>query len=357
MVVYSYGNVTDNVFGKGVIHMRATSIKEIAKLAGVGTSTVSRVINNKPDVNPETKKMVLEVIKQNHFEPNANARNLKQINTKTICVVVKGTSNPFFARIVEIIQREIEANKYTPLVRYIDESKDEFKSGRRLLNEKKAVGMIFLGGSGVKLEYLTDNPHVPMVFATTKASEFNFPNVSSVGIDDMESAKKAMDYLFDCGHKDIAIIGGKRQYRDLVAFRYDGVLKSFKDHNLIFDEAMYVESKFSMSDAYTAVSKLLTKKKFTALFAMSDIMAIGAAKAIIDAGMKVPDDISIIGFDGIDMAFFYNPTLATIRQPSDEIAIKSVELLMQSLNGETDKPRHIILESTVVEGRSVKKLT
>lgn len=337
--------------------MKATSIKEIAKLAGVGTSTVSRVINNKPDVNPETKKKVLEVIKANHFEPNANARNLKQINTKTICVVVKGTSNPFFARIVEIIQKEIEVNKLTPLVRYIDESKDEFKAGRRLLNEKKAIGMIFLGGSGIRLDYINENPDVPMVFATTKASDVDFPNVSSVGIDDMSSAKKAMNYLFECGHKQIAIIGGKRQYRDLVAFRYDGVVKSFEEHNIAFDESMYVESKFSMSDAYTTISKLLIKKKFTALFAMSDIMAIGAAKAIIDAGLKVPEDISIIGFDGIDMAFFYNPTLATIRQPSDEIAIKSVELLMQSLNGETDKPRHIILDSAIVEGRSVKKLT
>lgn len=355
MLFYSHGNVTGNVFGE-VVHMKVTSIKEIARLAGVGTSTVSRVINNKSDVNPETKQKVLDVIKKYHFEPNANARNLKQTNSKTVCIVVKGTFNPFFARIVELIQHEIESYNYTPLVRYIEESKDELKAGRRLLTEKKAVGIIFLGGSAITREYINENPDVPFVFATNAVRDMDFPNVSSVGIDDMAAAKMAVDHLFECGHRDIAVVGGKLQYRDLVAFRYDGVVQSFKDHELKFDETNYVECKFSMTDAYTVVSKLLAKKRFTALFAMSDIMAIGAAKAIFDAGLNVPNDISIIGFDGIDMAFFYNPTLATVRQPADEIAIKSVQLLMQNLN-EQEGEKHIKLDSVIVKGNSVKVIS
>lgn len=343
-------------FSRELIHMKITSITEIAELAGVGTSTVSRVINNRSDVSPQTKEKVMAVIKKYHFEPNDNARNLKQINSKTICVVVNGTFNPFFSRVIEIIQQKIEENKYTPLVRYIEEGKDEYNAAKRLMNEKKAAGIIFLGGNAVSRNYITENPEIPFVFATTSAKKVNYSNISSVCVDDFNSAKSAVDYLFDCGHTKIAVIGGKRQSIDLVAFRLQGVQKSFEEHGVHFDESLYMESRFSMTDAYTAVSKVINKREFTALFAMSDIMAIGAAKAICDAGLKVPDDISIIGFDGIEMSLFYNPTLATIRQPADEIAIKSVELLMQNINGINLDNKHIVLESSIVKGGSVKTI-
>lgn len=337
--------------------MKVTSIKEIAQLAGVGISTVSRVINNKSDVNPETKEKVLAVIKKYHFEPNANARNLKQINSKTVCIVVKGTFNLFFSRIIEIMQNRIEENELTPLVRYIDETDDEILVAKRLINEKKAIGIIFLGGGTVNGEEINENPNIPFVFATTSAENVDFNNISSVCVNDMLAAKNAVDYLFDHGHEKIAVIGGKRQKNDLVSLRYQGVLQSFKEHGTLFDESLYAESKFSLVDSYTVMSNFIEEKKFTAIFAMSDIMAIGAAKAIFDAGLRVPDDISIIGFDGIDMAYFYNPSLATIRQPSDEIATKSVELLIASIKKKKVADRHITLDFSIMAGNSVKQIS
>jgi LacI family transcriptional regulator len=338
--------------------MNDYTIKDIARIAGVGVTTVSRVINNYYGVSDETKMRVLEIIKQCNYTPNSNAKNLKQISSQIICIIVKGILNPFFSSMIIDLQKCVEDGGYIPLVSYIDEVEDEIRCAQQLIKEKKAVGIVFLGGSAVNREDELEKLNSPCTFLTSSARTCKVPGVSSISINDKLAAKSAVNYLLDLGHKDVLIIGGAIFQRDLMYDRYEGILEAFTDHGMIFDkENMYLQSKFSYVCAYEVMSKFLkTKKRFTAVFAMSDIMAIGTAKCIIDNGFKIPEDISIIGFDGIDEAKFYNPTLATIKQPYVDMAKKSVELLLKSIE-DNEFSEHLMLEGKLIKGNSVKLIS
>ncbi|MBP7175343.1 MAG: LacI family DNA-binding transcriptional regulator [Thermoclostridium sp.] len=334
--------------------MANPTIKEISKLAKVSVSTVSRVINNLPDVNKETRQKVLDVINELGYFPNANAKNLKQISSNIICIIVKGMHNQFFGQIIEKIQSEIIKTKYISLVHYIDENENEVDTAFRLISERKAVGVIFLGGSpSLKTDRL-EEMNVPCVFSTMSAEGLNLNNVSSVCIDDRDAAKTAVDYLFEMGHQRIAILGGQLLDRDSIYKRYMGALQSYREHGVEFDEALFIQSKFTYEDAYAAINNSLQfgNIKYSAIFAMSDVMAIGAAKAIFDNGLTVPGDISIIGFDGIEATKYYHPTLATVKQPSCEIAMTSVELLIQNIEYDMVS-QNIILGTELIKGHSI----
>lgn len=337
--------------------MSQPTIKEISKLANVSVSTVSRVINNMPDVNENTRQQVLSVIQEFGYVPNANAKNLKQISSNIICIIVKGMNNQFFGQIIERIQSEIMKTKYIPLLNFIDENDNEVDIAFRLIAEKKAVGVIFMGGSpSLKTDTLKEIS-VPCVFSTMSAEGLNLNNVSSVCIDDKKAAKKATDYLFEMGHKKIAVLGGQLLDRDSIYKRYIGALESYNEHGIEFNEELFIQSKFTFDSAYTAVNNSFKsgKSKYTAIFAMSDVMAIGAAKAIFDNGLSVPEDISVIGFDGIQATRYYNPTLATVKQPSDEIALKSVELLIQNIENNTAS-QNVVLGTELQKGNSINFL-
>lgn len=337
--------------------MSKLTIREIARLAEVSVSTVSRVINDMPDVNAKTRERVNSLIDEHGYVPNASARTLKQNQTNIICIVVKGIHNPFFAPIVENIQQEIAKTKYLPVVHYIDESSDEVSVASHLLIEKKAVGLIFLGGNPTSKARAVSKFKVPCVLSTMTQRSQELKNVSSVCVDDFKAAGSAVRYLTDRGHRSIAILGGRRMDRDLVWNRYNGAVKAMEEKGFSFDEENYIESKFSLEYSYRATREALASDahRFTAIFAMSDIMAIGAMKAIHDAGLNVPGDISVIGFDGIRIGQYFDPSLTTVRQPYEEIAVRSTKLLVDNIEGR-DTGRNIVLDTLIMEGDSVRSV-
>jgi LacI family transcriptional regulator len=331
------------------------TIKDIAKLAGVGVSTVSRALNNHPDINKKTKDKIMEIIEECNYSPNENAKHLKLSFTNNISIIVKGTANPFFENIVEQMQYDLGRKGYNAIVNYIDEHGDEIKTAMKLYNEKKLEGIIFLGGSSKKFNTELSKFHIPCVVSTVFIPDLPLDKTACVSVDDKAAAGKALDYLITYGHKNIAIIGGKRGYTN-TDLRYQGAVESFAKHGLAFDDEKYMVSKFSLESSYNAMAALLEKDRtITAVFAMSDTMAIGAAKAITDAGLSIPEDISIIGFDGIDIAHFYNPTLATIKQPAKEIAKISVKVLIENILGECENNK-VLLDTQLIKGNSVKRL-
>lgn len=342
------------LFISGGFVMTKPTIREVSRLSGVSVSTVSRVINGLPGVNSETKQRVWTVIERCGYTPNTNARHLKQISSNLVCIIVKGTQNLFFMPIVEAMQSELEKTRFTPLVHYIDESEDELKAAHRLILEKKAAGLIFLGGSPSKA--LGEIP-IPCVLSTTSGKGLGLPLVSSVCIDDRLAAKEAVNYLFSQGHRKIAVLGGILIDQDSIYERYLGAIESFTEHGLVFDPTGYIESKFTLQDAYTAVCQFLGEHKdCTAIFAVSDIMAIAAIRAIFDSGLRVPDDISVLGFDGILLGRFFCPSLTTVRQPEVDIAQESVRLLIQTIEDPPGQVKNLLLNTTLLEGESVKSL-
>lgn len=333
------------------------TIKDIAKASGYSISTVSRVLNNRRDVSPEAKKKIEEIVAAYHFVPNNNAKHLKQNASKTIAVMVKGTSNMLFANIVEEIQMMLEKTKYSAEVYYIDESENEVEQALILSRERKPLGFLFLGGNPSSFEKQFELLEVPGVLVTNRGDSLNFPNLSSISVDDVAGGKIAVDYLIENGHRRIGVLGGDINVSYTSNERHQGCLKSFEEHQMEFDHEKYYENcRFSFDSAYRAMIRLLEKAPdITAVFAMADVTAIGAIRALKDKGLRVPKDISVIGYDGIELAEYYNPKLTTIKQPAKVLATRGVEILFSFIELQAGSMHEIVAVDLMI-GESVQAI-
>ncbi|MEG1074954.1 MAG: LacI family DNA-binding transcriptional regulator [Ruthenibacterium sp.] len=332
------------------------TIKDIAKESGYAVSTVSRALNDHPDVSAEAKRKIKAIIAHHGFVPNTNARQLKVQQSRVILILVKGAFNLFFTAIIERMQTAIADADYSAEVHYLDEEADEVLVGAQLQRERKPLGFIFLGGNVALFQRRFDTIHVPSVLATTVSADLTFPTLSMVGIDDADAGASACRYLLSKGHRHIGVIGGNPDNSYISALRYQGFTQAFSATGAAHDDSYYQKSSYSMDSGYAALQNLLARHSdITAVFCMSDLIAIGAMRAAHDSGLCVPTDLSILGFDGLSLGQFYTPKLASMRQPQAEIADRSVELLLAQI--EKDAPaRSIVLDTVLVEGESVYSL-
>lgn len=331
------------------------TIKDIARESGYSVSTVSRVLNNRNDVSPDARKKIEEVVAKFNFVPNNNAKHLKQNNSKAIGVLVKGISNMLFASVVEEIQRMIEKTEYTLVVSYLDEDADEVEQAILLCRERKPLGLLFLGGNPEYFHREFSGVDVPCVLVTNRANEMHFENLSSVATDDIAAARCAVDQLFVAGHRRIGILGGDFDKSYTSHQRFLGCEQSFSEHGAVLDvEHCYEKARFSFGSACRAMKRLIGKfPDVTAVFAMSDVMAIGAIRALCDLGYRVPEDVSVIGFDGTSLAEYYNPKLATIKQQHQTLANRSIEILFGQIELKKE-PIHEIVPFEFVNGESIR---
>lgn len=332
------------------------TIKDIARESGYAVSTVSRALNDHPDVSPETKRRIQEIVALHGFVPNANARQLKVTQSASVLILVKGAFNMFFAGVLERLQAAVADAGYSTEVHYLDEVADELLVGLQLQRERKPLGILFLGGNVHMFRKRFAAIEVPCVLVTTVSRDLHFPLLSCVGVDDVAAGSEAFRFLYSRGHRSIAVIGGNRSDSYISALRYEGFCAAAAKAGAACPEEFYQACSFSMEDGYRAMQALLGRRRdITAVFAMSDLTAIGAMRAVHDAGLTVPGDISVLGFDGIQLGRFCTPSLATIRQPQKDIACQSAALLTAQLEknapGET-----VILPVTLVEGESVRSL-
>ena len=334
-----------------------TTIKDIAKKSGYSIGTVSRVINKHKDVSEEARRIIEKVIEEENFQPNMNARNLKQAYGKSIVILVVGHGNLFFADLVEMIQEELERNEEEAVVVYVDEKSNQVIEALHIIAERKPKGLIFLGGN---LNYFKDKfekIHIPCVLLTNQAETLGFNNLSSFYTDDAEGAKKAISYLVENGHKDICVIGGSKETSQATNRRLEGCVEVLKNAHIKFKEAkQYIETRYSMKDGYEGCKKLMKDNpNTTAIFALSDSIAIGVIRCLKDLGKNVPDDVSLIGYDGISSGQYNTPRLTTIKQDAKAIAKRGVENLLLRLNSKYNAV-HEVIPFTFLEGETVKKV-
>lgn len=344
--------------------MASITIIDIAKMCGVGVTTVSRAINNHPDISEETKAMIMKVIKENHYVPNNSARNLKRSASKTIAVLIKGITNPFFNRMIKVFDKEIQRKKYSFILQRVDDNQDEIEVAIELEKEKRLKGIVFLGGNFShakdKLEQLT----VPFVLSTIGMTPGYEPHeYSTVSVDDFKESYKMVDYLCKLGHRKIAIITASMADVSIGRLRYEGYKQALEDNGLELNEKLVGRMKeniesYSMENGYVVTKELLESgEDFTALFAVSDSLAVGACKAIFESGKSVPEDYSVAGFDGLDITFYYNPSITTIRQPVEEIAEETIKVLYDLINKKITHAHKvfpaelIVRESTIAPSR------
>ncbi len=332
------------------------TIKDLARETGYSVGTVSRVLNNYPNVSRNARQVILDAVERHDFIVNTSAKNLKQQQSETIVAVVKGTSNELFAKMLEHIQLMLAGTRYTLATEFIDEDDDEVAHARQLCKDKKLLGILFLGGNNRNFCAGFDRIHVPCVLVTNDASNLEFENLSSVATNDCMAARCAVNYLMENGHTKIALIGGTPE-SDTSFLRHQGWEEAHRQRGMDpKDGGPYISGRYSFQSGYEAMDQLLSSgAKITAVFAMADVIAIGVISAIYDYGLKVPEDISVVGFDGIPIGEFYCPKITTIEQNIEQLAKKSCEMIVDCI--EQGAPaRHEYIPFRLKCRQSVKKL-
>lgn len=311
------------------------TIKDLAAKTGYSVGTVSRALNNHPHVSEAAREAIRRAADELGFQLNVNAKQLKQQHATSILVVVKGTSNELFGELVESIQSIVAKTEYPLHVYYLDEDENEVRRAAQLCLEKKPLGILFLGGNSRNFQTDFGMIDIPCVLVTNDASNLSFSNLSSVSTDDAQASKCAIDAMIALGHRSFVIVGGDRTVSDTSRLRYEGCMRAFREYNIAFDRELDYEGvRFSYQDGYNATQKLIKAgRKFTALFAVADVMAIGAIRALRDNGLRVPEDVSVMGFDGLPLGSYTVPKLSTVGQAVKIMAIRSVEILIENIEG------------------------
>lgn len=335
------------------------NIKGIAELAGVSVTTVSRVLNDSSEVKDDTREKIIRIMKEQKYVPNISARNLKRIDSKSIGVLVDGGYNPFFYEVINIIGKSIEEKGYSMVVQYGSKRGDELLTAREFVKEKKLSGLICVGINffdiDIRKSHISDI-NIPLVSVSSFISDTVKDYISSVNINDFKAAYSATKVLIDNKHNEIGIITSDEENDFCGKTRLQAYEKALLDSGLKVKKSYVEFGDYTFEAGYRAMERILSKKKRpTAVFVISDIMAIGAAKACASMGLKVPEDISIVGFDGIEHTRYFHPSLTTVKQPYEYMAAESVSLLMELINDKA-KNKHVSFDVKVIERDSVKNL-
>jgi len=332
------------------------TIKDLAAQTGYSVGTISRVLNNQPHVSELAREIILKAATESGFQLNENARQLKQQQSNSLLVVCKGNSNELFDTLLIAIQSRVADTQYTLIVDYIDESENEVRRALQLCREKKPQGILFLGGNQEHFQASFHHINVPCVLVTSSAAELSLPNLSSVTSDDALAAAMAIECLLEMGHKNVVVIGGHRTYSDITRLRYQGCVQAFREKGISFREEQYETARFTFDEGYRAAKALLERNPdFTALFAMSDVMALGAIRALADSGKRVPEDVSVLGFDGLQIGEYTLPRLSTVAQSVEQLAEQSMDLLLRSIE-DGAQARHEVVPIRLLLRESVREI-
>ena len=292
------------------------TIKDIAKQCSVSVSTVSRVLNDRPDVSDEVRRKVRAAIKDSNYIPNNSARDLVRTKSESIGLVVRGVSNPFYTDIIQAIEKTVTDAGFSLVMQQIPSCGDEVQRAAVMEREKRLRGIIFLGG---RLDYSPEDLamlNVPYVCCSysNQSGTLRIGEYSAVSIADEEAAQQAVDHLYDHGHRRIAALICRPDDQSISQLRYQGYCKALAAHGIPLDpELVMCAGSFDIRDAYDAVcEKLRQGAEFTALFAIADSMAIGAMRALRDEGRAVPQDCSVIAIDGLELSAYIEPPLTTL---------------------------------------------
>lgn len=331
----------------------APTIKDIAKLANVSHTTVSRALNNSPLIKEVTRKRIAEIAAQVGYVPNYNAKSLVMQRSYTIGLfftsIAKGTSSGFFSDTIRGVNSVIDV-EYNLFIRGIDDYA-EYSS----IHHKRFDGIILMSQSEAdnKFIYHVVQQGIPIVVLNRQIEDRSIINIIS---NDREGAYSAGKYLIDCGHREIAIIEGVEGFKSTHE-RRDGFMKALIDHNIPVQNGFMVRGNYDMQSGYKAMGELLDlEKPPTAVFCSNDDMAIGAMKSVFERGLQVPGDISIVGFDDIGFSLFANPSLSTVKRPIEKISEQGARQILSLIKNPTENDGQISIETQFIERESVRKL-
>lgn len=316
------------------------SIQKIARLAGVSVATVSRVLNNSDTVKASNRERVLQAIRESNYQPNLLARQLRTARSQMILVMVSNIANPFCAEVVKGIEEQAEKNGYRILLCHSGSDVERSKSGLTLLSGKIVDGIITMDAFSRLTELAALIGDAPWVQCAEYADS---GSVSCVGINDVDAAQSVVNHLAEGGRQRIALINHDLSYK-YARLRERGYKAAIYANKLTYQTVEYA-SELSSAAGKAAMEQLLAQEtRPDAVFAVSDTLAAGAMRAIAQAGLRIPEDIAVVGFDGTELAEMVSPQLTTIEQPSREIGRRAVELLLNRIDNPDGAAERVMMD-------------
>jgi LacI family transcriptional regulator len=332
----------------GLMPTEKLTIRHIAKLAGVSRSSVSRVLNNHPNVSLETREQVQKVITETGYQPDPVARSLSSRRSCIIGLVVPLAvrslfDDPFFPRLIQGISQGCNSHDYTLSLFLFHSQEEEEKLSHGLSRNQLLDGVIVTATrTGDALIPRLLESQVPVVVQ----GRHEDPRVSYVDADNLTGAATAVTHLLRLGYQRIATVTGPLD-STAAQDRQQGCLDALRDRGQPVDEALIVSGDFTQAGGYEAMQRLLPSRP-DAVFVASDTMAMGALQAIRRAGLIVPDDIAVVGFDDLPQATMVDPPLTTVRQPIQRMGVLAAEMLIDGLQHEAEPPRRIVMPTELV---------
>ncbi len=318
-------------------------------------ATVSRVINNEKYVNDDLRQQILQVISEMGYQPDAIARGLRTKSTNVISLVIPDINNPYFPEVARGVQSVADEYEYVVILCNTDRVVKREQKFVNILNQQRVEGIIINPSGSTRGEMdLLNRLNIPVVLIS---SQDILPDFDIVMVDNIQGSMLAIDHLVNLGHRRIGLVGGSREVSSGEQ-RYKGYLQAHTKYGISVENDLITEGSFDHNGGYECMKKLLALKNHpTAVFAANDIMAIGAVSAIFESGLKIPDDISIIGFDDIAYARMMYPKLTTISQPKFEMGVIATKMLFERVTGqEIPKPRRKILSHSLVVRDTTSKI-
>jgi len=334
------------------------TLDDIAKLAGVSRSTVSRVVNEHPSVKKEVRQRVLEIIEENHFHPNAAARTLAMQRSWTIGLILPHSvstffTDPYYPNLLMGIAKACNLYSYTLALFLVSTKEDEENVFPRVGRKGFLDGVIVQSGhhgdQGI-IGRMIDQK-IPLVVV---GRPFRSDNVTYIDIDNISAVRSAVNYLCKTGCRKIATITGPID-STVGIDRLEGYRQAIQEQNGQVDESLVVEGNFTETGGFLAMQKLLAVKP-DGVFAASDVMAVGAMRAVEEANLRVPEDISIIGFDDLPAASYGSNQLSTVRQNVPELGLRAVECLIEQIGDDSIAPRGVMMDTELIIRQSCFRL-
>jgi len=332
----------------GAMPSEKLTIRQIATLAGTSRSSVSRVLNNHPNVSPEVRKQVENVIAETGYLPDPVARSLSSRRSYVIGLVVPLAvrslfDDPFFPRLIQGVSQGCNAHDYTLSLFLFHSPEDEKEFYRRISLKQLLDGVVVTATrTGDALIPRLLEGRLPLVVQ----GRHEDPRVEYVDADNLAGATAAVSHLLRLGHQRIATIAGPPDSR-AAQDREHGYLDALQARGQPLDDALIVRSDFTQAGGYEAMQRLLPHQP-SAVFVGSDTMAMGALQAIRAAGLAVPEDIALVGFDDLPQATVVDPPLTTVRQPIRRMGVLAAEMLIDGLENGTQAPRRVVLPTELV---------
>ncbi len=331
---------------------KTATIRDVAAAAGVSPQTVSRVINNRPDVAPQTRRRIWQVIRELGYQPSALARALVSKRTYALGLITADFSDYFFTQVIVGAEAEARRNGYFFILCSTERNPADEPEYLRLLTERQVDGILFARPSTEQdSRHVASLVHqgVPLV---TTAYHLPGEQLTVVDVDNVEGGFQATHHLVSCGHRRIGMITGPADWKS-VKDRSEGYRRALETAGIPFDPRCVVHGDWSYEGGYRAMQQLLLQSpEITALFAQNDCMAIGAMLALRETGRRIPEDIAVVGFDDIPAAAYCYPPLTTMRQPMQEVGRVATRLLLELIQDPSTERKEVLLKAELVHRSS-----